>query len=920
MASLGDAYIDVHANTEKLGPEIEAGTKKAAEEVEASDDFGGLVRAADKAGSRAGDNFGKSFIRDANGRLRDEKGRFVTEGEKIGKEVGDKMGDALGDSVEKKTKSRVSRLGNLIAPAWIKTIGVWIAAAAPAAIQLAGTLAPAVGILAAIVPAAIGGAAAIGVLKLAFGGLSKIIKESSTDVAKFNKDMAALAPPTQNFVKMILALKPVFKQFKSDLQSNFFSGFSETNFGVINNAIKTLNHNFQLLAYTLGTQLSGVFNCVFSGLGLDLLNGILKDFDKTLQHLSPIIGNFLIALLQIGKVAGPLLERLAGGLDKASSRFAQFITRISSDGTLAKFFDEAITAGDQFLKLAGALLSIVGSLLDAGKKAGGGNTLILFFQELAGIFKELNKSGALTSFFTLTNKFFGSIAAIIKPLLPLVSQLLSLFGGELIKVLNVLTPPLVEITTAIAQALIPVLPALGKVIDSLLPVISELGSILAGVFKEITPELATVLIDLFESLAQTFIDLAPSIKLLIPVLGQLTILLVNLLSTQTIAALQIFALALPAIAKAINIYLVPQLNTLYIILKLLNIVFSEFVIPFVTGFATMAVQEFDALGKIAGKVGKFFEQVGKDIADFFLKTLPKWIGKIGDFFTQLPGKLEKLIKTAVHHIFDNFLGAVGVGIGLVYYTFTQLPGKIIKAIGDLGHKLKDFVTGEFDKVVDAVTDWTVKMVKKAEALPGRLVAAIALLGPVLKKEFKKAFDNVIDTVKGTFDKVVGFVKDLPHRVEAFTAKLVASGIKLVTGFLHGLAHPGKIDTVFGFLKDKINYVITKINQGIDKVGHFIPGGIPHIPKLARGAFLKHPTLALIAERNPEVVLPTDDPRRAGALLRESGLDRVLGMGGGGDTYVYVKIGERDITDIVDTQVEKANDKTAQQLAFGTRNP
>jgi phage-related protein len=489
-----------------------------------------------------------------------------------------------------------------------------------------------------------------------------------------------------------------------------------------------------------------------------------------------------------------------------------------------------------------------------------------------------------------------------------------------------LTPPLVEIADAIATALIPVLPSLGKAIDSLLPVISELGSILAGVFKEVTPELATVLIDLFESLAQTFIDLAPSIKLLLPVLGQLTILLVHLLTTQTIAALQLFVLALPLLAKAINIYLVPQLRTLYTILKLLNVVFSEFVIPFVTGFASMAVKEFDALGKIAGKVGKFFEGVGKDIADFFTKTIPKWFGKIGDFFTHLPETLEKLLKKAIKKAFDAVLIAVGVGIGLVVFTFTKLPGKIIDGIGDLGGKLVRFLEKEWDKAVDSVAKFTVRAVKWVEGLPARIGTALARLGPVIKKEFKKAFDNAIDTVTGTFDKIVGFVKGLPHRIEAFTQKLVASGIKLISGFLNGLSHPGKIvnsisDTVFGFLKDKINYVITKLNQGIDKVGHFVPGGLPHIPKLARGAFLKHPTLALLAEAGPEVVLPTNDPRRARQLLGESGLDRSLDFRSSTPNVgVQVYIGNRELTDIVDTRVSYANESTARQLAYGTRTP
>lgn len=923
---LGDAYIGVHADTSKVAPEMEAGVRKAAEEVEKGDDFEGIVKAADKAGSRAGDGFGKSFIRDASGRLRDDKGRFVTEGEKIGKEAGEKASKAFGDNLEKGTRGRISRLGATLAPAWIRTIGVWIAAAAPAIVQLIGTLAPVVGIIGALVPAAIGGAAAITVLKLAFGGLGDIVKESSTDVAKFNKDMAALAPSTRAFVGTLVALKPVLKDFKTDIQGSFFASFNDVTFANISNALKTLNFNFQAIAYTLGGQLAQAANTLLTGKGLGLVNDILGQFDDTLLHLGPILSNFSIALLTIGKVAGPLFESLAGGLDKATAKFSAFITKAAGDGSLKKFFDDALIAGDQLLKLAGSLLSIIGSILEAGAKAGGGNTMILFFQELAGIFKELNDSGALTAFFKVFNVFFGSIAAIVKPLLPLVGKLINLFGGELVKVLGVLTPPLVTITSAIADALIPVLPSLQKAIDALLPFLAEFGGILADVFKQVTPELATVLVDLFESLALTFEDLAPTLKILLPVLGQLAILLVNLLSTQTIAALQIFALVLPIIATVINAVLVPALSLLNDILVPLNKLFSEFIIPFVSNFASTAVAEFEALGKVAGKVGDFFVSVGGDIADFFTKTIPKWFGKVVDFFEGLPKKLEDLIKKLVRKAFDNFLIAVGVGIGLIYFAFTKLPGKIISAIGDLGGKLKDFVVKEFHKANEGFSDFVDDAEGFARSIPGRIANGLKSLGSTIGKFFKDAFDTAVDTVSKAVDKIINFVKDLPGKIERFAAKLVSSGIKLVSGFLSGLAHPGKIvdsisDTVFGFLKDKINYVITKLNQGIDKVGHFIPGGIPHIPKLAKGAFLKHPTLALLAEAGPEVVLPTNDPTRARQLLADSGLDKSLGFRSSTPAVaVSVYIGDQELTQIVDTRVEYANDNTARQVSFGTRAP
>lgn len=925
MASLGDAFINVHADTSKVAPEMEAGVKKAAEKVEKSDDFEGIVKAADKAGSRAGDGFGKSFIRDASGRLRDERGKFVSEGEKLGEEAGRKTAKAFGDKLEKDSKGRISRLGGLLAPAWVKTIGVWIAAAAPAAIQLVATLAPVVGILAAIVPLAIGGAAAITVLKLAFGGLGDIVAEADTDVAQFNKDMAKLGPNTQAFVNTLVGIKPVLADFKKSLQDNFFAGLTETfTKGRITSSIDRLKESFQGLAYVLGDSLADAFGTLTSSKGLGQLDNILASFAGTLFKLGPILSSLVAVLLTLGEAAGPLLDTLAGGLNDALKQLATFITAAAKDGSLKKFFDDAVVAGRLLLNLTGSLLRIIGDILDAGNAAGGGGTIIEFFSTLAGIFDDLNNSGALTSFFKVFNAFFGSIAAVVKPLLPLVSKLIDLFSGELVKVLDILTPPLVAITTAIADALIPVLPSLEKAIDSLLPVISQFALILADVFKQVTPDIAQALIDLFTDMAQTFVELAPTLKELLPALGQLTILLVNLLSTQTIAALQIFALVLPAIAGAINVVLVPALTALNFILKPLNKLFSEFIIPFVNNFGTNAVKEFEALGKVAGKVGDFFVKIGGDIADFFTKTIPKWFGKVGDFFTGLPARLAGYLKTAIKQAFDTVLVAVGVGLGLIYFTFTKMPGKVIDALGDFGGKLWHYFTEQFLAAKDAFLTFVKDSYAYALTIPDRIGAGLSNLGTRLKGIFKSAFDGAVDTIKEAFNKALKYVSDLPGRITAFSGKLLESGAKLISNFLNGIAHPGKIvnnisDTVFGFLKDKVNYVIGKLNEGIDKVGHFIPGGIPHIPKLARGAFLQHPTLALIAEAGPEVVLPTNDPTRARALLSESGLDRALGMRSSApDVKVDVYIGQQKINDIVDTRVSAANDSTAAQVAYGTR--
>jgi len=204
MANLGEVFVESHVDNKAVYPELKRGVEEAGQKVEKEDDFGGFVKAANKAGSRAGKEFGDGFIRDSEGRLRTLDGRFAKEGEKAG--------DAFGDGVEKKSKSRIQRLGKLLAPAWARTIAVWVAILTPAAANLLSVILPAVGVIGLIIPAALGAAASLVVLKLAFKDVGTAIKDIGTD--KFNDDLKKLAPAARDFVKQIAKFKPAFHDFQ----------------------------------------------------------------------------------------------------------------------------------------------------------------------------------------------------------------------------------------------------------------------------------------------------------------------------------------------------------------------------------------------------------------------------------------------------------------------------------------------------------------------------------------------------------------------------------------------------------------------------------------------------------------------------------------------------------------------------------
>jgi len=131
------------------------------------------------------------------------------------------------------------------------------------------------------------------------------------------------------------------------------------------------------------------------------------------------------------------------------------------------------------------------------------------------------------------------------------------------------------------------------------------------------------------------------------------------------------------------------------------------------------------------------------------------------------------------------------------------------------------------------------------------------------------------------------------------------GRRIFDGIVGGLR--GIANTIMGAIKAPINSVISAWNNL--RIGAFtikLPGPVPdvhfggidlpNLPYLAAGGLVTGPTLAMLGERGPEMVLP-------------------LGTGGA-PVQVRVYIGDRELTSMIRTEVITQNNRTAQTLLAG----
>lgn len=182
-----------------------------------------------------------------------------------------------------------------------------------------------------------------------------------------------------------------------------------------------------------------------------------------------------------------------------------------------------------------------------------------------------------------------------------------------------------------------------------------------------------------------------------------------------------------------------------------------------------------------------------------------------------------------------------------------------------------------------------------EALPGRILGAITALPGEVASVFSYLWSSASHIVSAGASAVVGFFTSLPGRISALAGRMLSAGSALIQAVLNGLRNVGGFvgnlsSAIVGAVKGGINSGIDIINSGINGINAGSGGilSIPDIPHLAAGAILNQPTLALIGEAGPEVVIPLSNSARANQLANESGLSSML-TGAGKKVVNYITV-------------------------------
>lgn len=967
--------VDLDANTRELVAQLDTALAGVRGEVDLDPDVTRLVREVDAA--LAGMKFDVP-VEPKIGPLRDEKGRFIKAGERAGSGFGDGFDRTVGkrftDSIRKIDKD-TGTLGLSFAKSFGKATagGVTLIGALNQISGLVVALAPVAAAGAAVLPGVfLAWASALAVVHVALIGVGDALTAAAAgDADKFKEAIEGLAPAAQRFAIAARDVIDGLRPLQQAMQNAFFAGLAPqvTRVGA---AIRGLRDDAVSASLGFGRAASEVLRFAASSTAMNAVRSALGGVRDFLYQLLPAINPLLTGFASLAGQAGVFGGTLGGSVAAALTTFGQFLQGVdlgavfaaalptlqalgqllgNVGGIAASVFSAAGASGTGLLGTLADLTETLGYFLTTAQGAAGLESLFAAVGQigsaLGGAFGAVLPQlatgiAALAPALGPLAQVLASVIGAIAPLLPVVGQLAGVLGGALTSAigplvplisglatllsgsLGSLAPLLADLGATIGAILAPAASMLGDLFTQLAPVIAELG----GTLGSLLAPLLAVLGPLFAQLVGALMPLLPALLSILPPVIQIVVALMPLIELLAALLTVVVQIVAPILGLAASLVALLASKAVAPLVGLITqaLVFLLSPVTRVTeglGQLSAILSSIDWAG-VGAAISGAFAAAWQAVLDFFT-GLGAWFaalpGQIAGFLASLPG----LIAGAFRMAFDAALMAVGIGIGVVIFTITTLPGLIMNALANLTSLLGGLITRSWAAAISATTAGAAAIVTHVTGLPGRIGTGLSKLGSIVGNLFTTALSNARNAVVSGLAAVYKLFSDAPGKIISYGARFLAAGSSIVRNLVDGLKRVPSLGSIAsaisGAITSQINNIIGRINSGIAAVDSKLPGSLPRIPMLARGAIVDKPTLALIGEEAREVVIPLTRPARARQLAAESGLDRIL-TGGASTSPITVGLrvylGDREITDIVRFEVDRQLDDTAAQLDAGVR--
>jgi len=338
-------------------------------------------------------------------------------------------------------------------------------------------------------------------------------------------------------------------------------------------------------------------------------------------------------------------------------------------------------------------------------------------------------------------------------------------------------------------------------------------------------------------------------------------------------ALVVIAAAIVAAALAFGLLVIAIVKTVQFFLQLTTAIgtFITGTISLFTGFITTIINFFVTL----------------------TTTIGTHINTIVGFFAALPARIIAVISALVSivagifsNVFNTARSIVASGINAIVSFLASLPGRAAGAVSAIIGILANIFNSAMNAARNAVSAGINAIVGLARGIGGRIQGAVGNLGGLLVGAGKAVIQGLINGMKSMFgslasaaSKVAGIVRDhlpfSPAKKGPLSGKGApeksgeAIGRNLAAGLETSTPTAGK--AAFG-TAEAIEAAFQSIVRDLLSSGGGTGTGM-RIPGFGDGGLVTRPTLAMVGEKGPEMIIPTQKP--AASAASSSTVNRTL---------------------------------------------
>lgn len=254
------------------------------------------------------------------------------------------------------------------------------------------------------------------------------------------------------------------------------------------------------------------------------------------------------------------------------------------------------------------------------------------------------------------------------------------------------------------------------------------------------------------------------------------------------------------------------------------------------------------------------------LLDNVLKPLGNWFSEfieaikpVAYVLRDVLGLAFRILISVVKMFWENVLKPLGIALVEIFKPAVQLVFDILKALWEK-------VIVPLASALGTTLLNNLKIVGEAFKFIWQFILKplVTFLKDVLLSTFQTVFTTIKDVINGLKTTIIGVIEFLSG-VFSGDWKKAWEGLKKIM--------EGVFDSLYAVVKLPLNLIIEGVNtliKGLNKLNFDFPdwipmiGGkkfnvnIPTIPKLAQGGIVSNPTLAMIGEAGPEMVVPLEN--------------------------------------------------------------